>query len=211
LEPSIPAWARSIAGPPEISCYQENCRARRSAGYWSLSSRPCFPAAKATAPGMMKASENQEAAACRPPACRSPADRRPRQRASLTWSMQAMTRFPCTKSIPPLGNPAAAVPPRRDRLRDWSRSISSGDVSAYAVDATTGALIPVGPPVAAGATPVSVSIDSNGRIAYVTNLNAAVESAFAIDPGTGELTALGTTRAPGGNPFSAETATRGGR
>ena len=82
-------------------------------------------------------------------------------------------------------------------------------VSVYAVEATTGVPIPVGPPVVAGANPVSVSIDPNGRIAYVTNFHVADESAFAIDPGTGNLTALGTTRGQGGNPFSTETATGG--
>src|SRR5262249_20600847 len=46
----------------------------------------------------------------------------------------------------------------------------SNNVSAYTIDSTTGALIPVpGSPFAAGVKPASVVIDQTGRFAYVLN------------------------------------------
>lgn len=65
----------------------------------------------------------------------------------------------------------------------------SGTVSAYAIDAGTGALTPVaGSPFAAGNGSDSIVVDSSGRFVYVANLLADTVSAFMIDAGTGALT-----------------------
>jgi len=58
-------------------------------------------------------------------------------------------------------------------------------------------LQPLTPRVAAAGGPTSFTIDSQGRFAYVTNINAGNVSVFAIDAATGALTP--TSTAPAGN------------
>ena len=84
---------------------------------------------------------------------------------------------------------------------------SAGNVSAYAIDSSTGALSAVaGSPFAAGAQPVSVTVDPSGRFVYVVNTcvssadcSAGNVSAYTINSSTGALSAVA------GSPFAART------
>ena len=88
-------------------------------------------------------------------------------------------------------------------------NVYSNNVSAYAVDASNGALTQVqGSPFAAGYGPYGVAIDPSGKFAYVAN-NGTVSghyrgnvSAFAINPRSGALTPVqGSPFAAGSNPL----------
>ena len=78
------------------------------------------------------------------------------------------------------------------------------DVSAYAVNATTGALTPVpGSPFATGIQPASVTIHPNGQFAYVANQGSNDVSAYTVNATTGALTPVpGSPFAAGGQPVS---------
>ena len=76
-------------------------------------------------------------------------------------------------------------------------------MSAYAIDASIGALTAVGAPVPAGADPYSVSVDAGGKFAHVANFGSANVSAYAIDATSGALTALASSPfAAGSQPIS---------
>ena len=77
---------------------------------------------------------------------------------------------------------------------------ASGNVSAYALDSTTGALTAVvGSPFPAGTKPIAVTV-ANG-FAYVLNQGSNDISGYTIDASTGALTALaGSPFAVGANP-----------
>jgi 6-phosphogluconolactonase (cycloisomerase 2 family) len=77
-------------------------------------------------------------------------------------------------------------------------------VSAYSVDATTGALTPIaGSPYATGAHPYSVAVNPVGTFAYVANAYDDTVSAYSIDATTGALTPIaGSPFAAGGFPIS---------
>ena len=76
---------------------------------------------------------------------------------------------------------------------------TSGNVAAYKIDATSGALASVGS-VAAGSNPASISVTPSGKLAYVANSGTSVV-------GTGSVTAykidatLGTLTEVAGSPF----------
>ena len=78
----------------------------------------------------------------------------------------------------------------------------SDTVSAYTIDATTGALSPMnGLPVATGSSPYAVAVDPTGRFAYVANYGNNNVSAYSIDATTGALsqmtgTPVATRRGP---------------
>jgi 6-phosphogluconolactonase len=75
-----------------------------------------------------------------------------------------------------------------------------GDVSALAIDGTTGALTPLtGQPVATGTGPTAVVVHPSGAYAYVTNGVSDDVSVYAIDRATGALTPVP------GSPFPAGT------
>jgi 6-phosphogluconolactonase len=80
----------------------------------------------------------------------------------------------------------------------------SNNVSAYSVDATTGALTAIaGSPFAAGKLPVAIAVDSTGSYAYIANQTDATISAFLIDRSTGALTeARGSPFTTGSAPTS---------
>src|SRR5260370_5467721 len=82
--------------------------------------------------------------------------------------------------------------------------VDSGNVSAYSIDGTTGALVPVaGSPFPAGANPISVTVHPTGQFAYVTNYNSGNVSAYVIDGITGVLTPVPGSPFPAGvNPRS---------
>jgi 6-phosphogluconolactonase (cycloisomerase 2 family) len=70
-----------------------------------------------------------------------------------------------------------------------------GNVAAYYIDATTGALSPVaGSPFGAGVVPGDVKIDPTGRFVYVVNRGTV--SAYSIDATSGALTEIA------GSPFA---------
>jgi 6-phosphogluconolactonase (cycloisomerase 2 family) len=73
-----------------------------------------------------------------------------------------------------------------------SRTTTSNDVSAYTLNATTGALSAVaGSPFAAGTNPSSVTVDPTGRFAYVSNQASQDIRAYTIDTATGTLASIG--------------------
>jgi len=81
----------------------------------------------------------------------------------------------------------------------------SGYVSAYTINASTGALTPVaGSPFAAGIGAISIAVDPSGKFAYVANCltnnewTADYVSAFMVNATTGALTPVA------GSPFAAE-------
>ncbi len=78
--------------------------------------------------------------------------------------------------------------------------LGPGNVSAYTIDGTTGALTPVaGSPFLAGSNPRSVTVHPTGQFAYVANGKSGNVSAYAIDGTTGALTPVA------GSPFPAGT------
>ncbi len=65
---------------------------------------------------------------------------------------------------------------------------TSGEVTPYSIDATTGALTALSDGVFAGREPSSIAIAPSGRFAYVADFGTDVVWTFAIDPATGALT-----------------------
>ena len=74
---------------------------------------------------------------------------------------------------------------------------NSNDVSAYTINASTGVLTSIGAAVAAGAGPISVTVDPSGKFAYVANSNSNNVSAYTINASTGVLTPAGAAVAAG--------------
>jgi YVTN family beta-propeller protein len=82
-----------------------------------------------------------------------------------------------------------------------------GNVSIYAINATTGALTSIGSPVATGDFGAhSVTVDPSGKFAYVANDGAGDTSGsvsmYSINTTTGVLTSIGTIDAPCAPPPS---------
>jgi 6-phosphogluconolactonase (cycloisomerase 2 family) len=77
---------------------------------------------------------------------------------------------------------------------------SPGNVFAYSINATTGALTSVGT-IAAGTNPASVVTDPASKFAYVANSGSNDVSMYSIDATTGALTSIGTMAA-GNEPTS---------
>jgi 6-phosphogluconolactonase (cycloisomerase 2 family) len=83
---------------------------------------------------------------------------------------------------------------------------ASSNIGAFAVDPTTGSLVPIASsPFAVSGTPFFISVDPSGKFAYVTNPASSNVLAFTINPGTATLApiagspyAIGTF--PSGNP-----------
>ncbi len=74
----------------------------------------------------------------------------------------------------------------------------SGSVSAYTVDAASGALAPVaGSPFAAGTDPHALAVDPSGRFVYVANHGSDSVSVYAIDTASGALARLDADGDPG--------------
>src|SRR5260370_8787132 len=79
-------------------------------------------------------------------------------------------------------------------------SIGSGNVSAYTIDGTTGALTPVaGSPFPAGSIPTSLRVDPTGQFAYVSNAGSNNVSSYTINGSTGPLTPLSGPPFPAGS------------
>ncbi|MGO9830929.1 MAG: beta-propeller fold lactonase family protein [Myxococcaceae bacterium] len=84
----------------------------------------------------------------------------------------------------------------------YAANYTSNNVSAYTINASTGALSAVGAAVAAGTNPSSVAVDPFGRFAYVTNYGSNNVSVYTIDASTGALSAVGSAVAAGTQPIS---------
>jgi len=78
---------------------------------------------------------------------------------------------------------------------------AADSISAYSIDATSGALLSVGPPVNAGRSPSAVAVTFDKKYLYVSNSGSNDVSAFAVDASSGVLTAVpGSPFAAGTNP-----------
>jgi 6-phosphogluconolactonase len=82
----------------------------------------------------------------------------------------------------------------------------SGTVLGYKIDPSTGALTPIaGSPFPANALPFSVTVDPNGKFAYVANFDSntgsSTVSGYTIEPCTGALTATAGSPFPAGRGF----------
>ena len=108
-------------------------------------------------------------------------------------------------AAPPPNDAAAAPPPNNAPNFAYVANSDSGNVSAYAINASTGALSEVaGSPFAAGTQPTSVSVDPSGKFAYVANYSGfepgsplGSVSAYTINATTGALTSIGAAVAAG--------------
>jgi 6-phosphogluconolactonase (cycloisomerase 2 family) len=119
---------------------------------------------------------------------------------------------PGTGALTPVaGSPfAAGTTPKSVGVDPFGRfayvANGGGNVSAYTINPSTGALTHVGTDIAAGTSPASVSVGPSGRFAYVANagdgINPSTVSAYSIDAGTGSLTHVGTDAATGISPAS---------
>lgn len=109
---------------------------------------------------------------------------------------------PTSVTIDPLGKFAYAA------------NMGSNSISVYTIDSTTGALSlsTVTPSVAAGTTPVSVTIYADSakvaKFAYVANMGSGSISVYTIDSTTGALTP-GAAVAAGTSPMSVTIDTTG--
>jgi len=91
----------------------------------------------------------------------------------------------------------------------YAANLVSNDVSAYAINAATGALT-ASPAIAGRAGNLELAMTRGAapvkytpRFAYVANQNSDDVSAYSIDPGTGALTAVaGSPFAAGNSPFA---------
>ncbi len=80
-------------------------------------------------------------------------------------------------------------------------NVADNTISAFSIDATTGAIAPAGPPVTTGVSPLAIAGTSDKKYVYVVNSGSNDVSAFAVDVGTGALTAVpGSPFAAGTNP-----------
>jgi YVTN family beta-propeller protein len=81
---------------------------------------------------------------------------------------------------------------------------SSNTISAYSINASTGALTPVAdsPFASTGTGPVAAAVDPDGTYLYVANNASNTVSVYSIDASTGALTAVGTPVGSGNGPFA---------
>lgn len=86
----------------------------------------------------------------------------------------------------------------------WVANQTSNDISAYAIDQTTGFLTPVAnsPFTASGSTPTAIVVDPNGAYAYVTNNASNTVGAYSIESTSGTLTAVGFPVATQNGPIA---------
>jgi 6-phosphogluconolactonase len=89
-------------------------------------------------------------------------------------------------------------------LYAYVANMSSNSISAFAIDASTGALTPVAdsPFASAGTTPVAAVVDPNGTYLYVANNASNNLSVYAIDASTGALSEVGEPVPTGNGPFA---------
>lgn len=81
----------------------------------------------------------------------------------------------------------------------YATNAADNTVSAYALDATSGALAAVGVPIVTGSSPSAIVGTSDKRLVFVANEGSNDITAYAVNPATGALTAVP------GSPFPAGT------
>jgi 6-phosphogluconolactonase (cycloisomerase 2 family) len=84
----------------------------------------------------------------------------------------------------------------------YSTNTADNAISGFSVDAYTGALVSVGPPVAAGRSPYALVSSGDKQHLYVANSDSNDVSALAVDQNSGQLTTVP------GSPFAAGTRPR---
>jgi YVTN family beta-propeller protein len=94
----------------------------------------------------------------------------------------------------------SAPPPNNVAGFAYVANADSNNVSAFTIDATTGALTSIGAAAAAGSSPRSVTVDPSGKFAYVANIGGpagipGLVSAYTINAATGALSEIA------GSPF----------
>ena len=81
----------------------------------------------------------------------------------------------------------------------YTANLNSDDISAFRIDAGSGALTSVSAPVSSGGTqPFPVAADPTGRFLYVAHEGSDDVAAFRIDATSGALTGIGTPVPTGG-------------
>jgi 6-phosphogluconolactonase len=106
----------------------------------------------------------------------------------VATAQQATGRAPTMVTIDPSGGFAYAV--------NGLDGVGGNSVSAYAINATTGALTAVaGSPFATGRGPTSLTFDPSGKFAYVTNGLGSI-SAYTLNASSGALTHVACVGAP---------------
>jgi 6-phosphogluconolactonase (cycloisomerase 2 family) len=75
---------------------------------------------------------------------------------------------------------------------------ATGSVAAYTINASSGALSPIGSAIADADLPISVAVDPTGRFLYVANTTPPTISEYTIDASTGALSAIS------GSPISTQ-------
>ena len=84
----------------------------------------------------------------------------------------------------------------------YSTNTADNAISGFSVDAYTGALVSVGPPVATGRSPYALVSSDDKQHLYVANSDSNDVSAFAVNQNSGALTTVP------GSPFAAGTRPR---
>lgn len=104
---------------------------------------------------------------------------------------------PFTGTLAAVGTPIAtgaspfAITGSPDKRHVYVVNRDGDDISAYAVNATTGALTEIaGSPFATGADPQALAFDPSGAYLYVADHGSSDLSAYAVDVGSGALTPL---------------------
>ena len=110
------------------------------------------------------------------------------------------TSRPGNSTTPPQANQNSPPATGVSRYFAYVVNYSSDDVWAYTINATTGALTPMGAPVAAGTNPSSIAVDPSGKFAYVSNNVSNDVSAYRINATTGALSSVGPRVPAGTNP-----------
>jgi 6-phosphogluconolactonase (cycloisomerase 2 family) len=120
----------------------------------------------------------------------------PNQTCTLTGGNGTATANVTTVAV----NCVKNTTPRFAYVANYGDGISPSTVSAYTINASTGALTSIATAVAAGIGPHSVTVDPSGKFAYVANWSSNDVSAYTINA-SGALIPVGTV-ATATNPFS---------
>jgi 6-phosphogluconolactonase len=120
--------------------------------------------------------------------------------ANALWGLAGGVEIPDSPYITG-GVPASVAVDPSDRFV-YVANQGANDISAFALNATTGALTTLaGSPFPTGTQPSSVAVDPTGAFTYVANRGADTVSVYAIDATTGALTAIsGSVVATGTQP-----------
>jgi YVTN family beta-propeller protein len=127
---------------------------------------------------------------------------------TINASSGVLTKVPCT--VGPLvcngsnfwaGGSPQSISVEPSGKFAYVTNFAASTVTAYSIDAATGALTHIGVDVPTGLNPVTLSVDPSGRFAYVANWGNNTVWAYTIDASTGALNKVGTVNT-GTNPKS---------